>query len=280
MNHRRFFAWLLAKAGGVRRSAQAQKELAKTGGATAHCACSIFSRNAREPRKTARPGLAEARSGAKRPALVWARALTPALALACALALPACSNDAAPQSAPQPRAAVLALGDSLTAGHGGDGTSWPQALEKIADLEVVNAGIDGDTSDGALRRLPDLLKTRKFDLLIVGVGGNDFLRKRPEDETERDVEAIVQTARSEGIEHVVLLAEPHFTTGALLGHYSDHPMYGRIAQKTGAALFANGYSKRLSDKSLRSDAVHLNARGYELFARDLKDFLKRQGLTA
>ena len=280
MNHRRFFAWLLAKAGGVRRSGPAQRELAQPGGATAHCTCSVFSRNAREPRKATPSKRAEARSGAKRPALVWARALPPALALACALALPACSNDAAPRSAPPSRAAVLALGDSLTAGHGGDGTSWPQALEKIADLEVVNAGIDGDTSDGALKRLPALLKTRKFDLLIVGVGGNDFLRKRPEAETERDVEAIVQTARSEGIEHVVLLAEPHFTTGALLGHYSDHPMYGRIAQKTGAALFANGYSKRLSDKSLRSDAVHLNAKGYELFARDLKDFLKRQGLTA
>lgn len=279
MNHRRFFAWLLAKAGGFRRSGSAQRELAQTGGATAHCACSVFSRNAREPRKATPSKRAEVRSGAKRLALVWARALPPALALASALALPACSNDAAPQSALPPRAAVLALGDSLTAGHGGEGTSWPQALEKIADLEVVNAGIDGDTSDGALKRLPDLLKTRKFDLLIVGVGGNDFLRKRPEAETERDVEAIVQTARSEGIEHVVLLAEPHFTTGALLGHYSDHPMYGRIAQKTGAALFANGYSKRLSDKSLRSDAVHLNAQGYELFARDLKDFLKRQGLT-
>ncbi len=79
---------------------------------------------------------------------------------------------------------VLALGDSLTAGYGLPATaSFSVKLqhslrESHATALVQNAGVSGDTTEDALRRLPRVLSSlvRKPDLAIVELGANDLLR--------------------------------------------------------------------------------------------------------
>lgn len=57
-----------------------------------------------------------------------------------------------------PGAVVLALGNSITAGHGlPPEQAWPELLGRRSGWQIVNAGVSGDTSDGALQRLAPLL---------------------------------------------------------------------------------------------------------------------------
>lgn len=77
---------------------------------------------------------------------------------------------------------VLVLGDSLSAGYGLTiEQGWVELLkQRLAaeawPVEVVNASISGETTDGGLRRLPELLERHKPALVIIELGANDGLR--------------------------------------------------------------------------------------------------------
>lgn len=148
------------------------------------------------------------------------------LALVCALAgcqrEPAreASTAAPPRSAPSPatpadpdapaaRPRIVAFGDSLTAGLGLlEQEAYPALLQRKIDqagygFEVVNAGVSGDTSAGALRRL-DWALEGDVKVLIVAFGGNDGLRGLPVSQMKENLSNIIDKARERNI--VVILA--------------------------------------------------------------------------
>lgn len=171
---------------------------------------------------------------------------------------------------------VLALGDSLTFGYGANAAeSYPAQLQKMTGWNIVNGGVSGNTSAQALERLPALLQQQP-KLVIVGIGGNDFLRRYSEDETRGNIGKIIETVQKENIP-VVLVGVPHISIGALFGHLSDHPMYETLAEQYKIPLFADAWSEILGDDKLKSDQIHANAAGYRLFAEKLDGFLKEKG---
>lgn len=171
---------------------------------------------------------------------------------------------------------VLALGDSLTFGYGANpGESYPAQLQKLTGWNIVNGGVSGDTSAQALSRLPALL-ARKPKLVIVGIGGNDFLRKVPEEQTRANIAKIIETVQKENIP-AVLVGVPHITLGALFGHLSDHPLYEDLSKEYSIPLFGGAWAEILGDNNLKSDQIHANGKGYRKFAEDLNQFLRKQG---
>lgn len=182
---------------------------------------------------------------------------------------------------PQPRATLLApdatllcLGDSLTFGLGADpGASYPEKLAQLTGHVTHNEGINGDTAEGALARLPGLLQTSKPGLVLVSIGANDFLRGLPLEGTRAALLQIVETAASSA--QVALLAQPRPSLmGYAAGLLEDHGVYAEVAAGTGTPLFSGGWSKVLSRAELRSDPIHANAQGYEVFAGRLADWLR------
>lgn len=194
-----------------------------------------------------------------------------------ALLLTACGRKSAQTHAKIPEGStVLALGDSLTFGYGANpGESYPEQLHKLTGWSVVNGGVSGDTSAQALSRLPTLL-ARKPKLVIVGIGGNDFLRKVPEEQTRANIAKIIETVQKENIP-AVLVGVPHITLGALFGHLSDHPLYEDLSEEYGIPLFGGAWAEILGDNNLKSDQIHANGKGYRKFAEDLNQFLRKQG---
>lgn len=95
---------------------------------------------------------------------------------------------------------VVFLGDSLAAGYGVDPSeSFPALVQKKADalgwsVNVVNAGVSGDTTAGGVRRLDWLLK-RPMDILVVELGGNDGLRGIPFGSTRSNLVTIIHKTR-------------------------------------------------------------------------------------
>jgi acyl-CoA thioesterase-1 len=113
----------------------------------------------------------------------------------------------------------VVLGDSLTAGLGLlESQAYPALLQQRLDTlgyyaEVVSAGVSGDTTAGALRRL-DWALEGDVRILIVALGGNDGLRGLPVPQMKANLADIVESAQSRGI--AVLLcgmeAPPNFGT--------------------------------------------------------------------
>jgi acyl-CoA thioesterase I len=109
---------------------------------------------------------------------------------------------AAPAGATEPT--IVVLGDSLSSGYGlGAAPSWVAILEEHLEQEayeydVVNASIAGDTSTGALNRLPRLLERYDPAIVIVEIGGNDGLRGQPVALLEDNLSRIIELVEARG----------------------------------------------------------------------------------
>jgi len=147
---------------------------------------------------------------------------------------------------PAPRAAdapaIVFLGDSLTAGYGLDPEqAYPAIIQRKIDeaglrYRVVNAGVSGETSAGARRRIEWLL-AQPVAVLVVETGGNDALRGQDPAATADNIQAIIDRARRPPSPAKVVLvgmeALPNY--GAEYGRrFRD--IYPRLARKNGVAL--------------------------------------------
>jgi acyl-CoA thioesterase I len=156
---------------------------------------------------------------------------------------------------------VFAFGDSLTAGYGAQpGEDYPSRLSTLIGVPVLNAGVSGDTTQSALARLDDAILTRDPRIAIVGLGGNDFLGGVPIATTEANLREIVRKIEGAGA-MVILLG---FRFPSLNADYEA--MYEKVAKEEGCLLVPRILSGILNDSSLKSDAIHPNAKGYAVMA--------------
>lgn len=188
--------------------------------------------------------------------------------LACALLLSACAEKPKlPRLAPD--ASILAFGDSLTHGTGASSEqSYPTVLAQLTGRRVINAGIPGETTAEGLARLPRVLEETRPGLVILCLGGNDFLRHVNIAHTRRNLEQMIQLVRSENIP-LVLLAVPE------IGLFSgSHPVYSELAKKYKLPVENEVLADILHDKALKSDPIHPNAEGYRQLAQAVAKLLR------
>ena len=156
---------------------------------------------------------------------------------------------------------ILAFGDSLTYGFGvNQASSYPAQIENKTGLKIINAGINGELSSEGLLRLPSLLK-HKPDLVILCHGGNDIIQKLPVTQIKENLLLMIQLIQESGAK-VLLIGVPDFA----LFNFDTHDLYEEVAQETGV-LFEDEVLTHIGRKrSLKSDYVHPNAKGYEAMA--------------
>jgi lysophospholipase L1-like esterase len=156
---------------------------------------------------------------------------------------------------------IIAFGDSLTAGYGAQpGEDYPTRLAAILGIPIINAGVSGDTTDVALARIDTDVLARDPRIVIVGLGGNDFLRGVPIAATEANLRTIIHKIQAAGA--MVTLIGYRFPS--LNVNYGD--MYERVAKDERCLLVAGVLKGIWTDPSLKSDEIHPNARGYQLMA--------------
>lgn len=173
----------------------------------------------------------------------------------------------------RPNDVILAFGNSLTFGTGAPaGQSYPDQLYKHIRRTVINAGVPGEVSAEARLRLPALLDEHKPDLLILCHGGNDMLRQLDRQQTIENLRAMIEAARSRQVP-VVLVAVPQ--PGLLV---SVAPFYRELADQYGLLVEESVIRDTLTDRTLKSDAIHPNAAGYDKLARGIADLLKEAGI--
>lgn len=170
---------------------------------------------------------------------------------------------------------LIALGDSLTAGYNLPAQqAFPAVLQKAlrekgyGGVIVVNAGVSGDTSAGLLDRL-DWTLADGADGAIVEIGANDMLRGLNPQQTEQNIDAILQKLRARKIPFLLagMKAAPNLGDA----YANDfNAVYGRLAQKYDAAFypfFLDGVAG-VPQRQL-ADGVHPNAEGVQLMVEKI-----------
>lgn len=173
---------------------------------------------------------------------------------------------------------VLAFGDSVTFGTGAaPGEDWPTRLATLSGWRIVNAGVPGDTAENGPVRLAPLLAEHRPALVIVELGGNDFLRRRPAAAVKDDLRRIIHLVRHAG-SRVVLIGVPELSLLAVVaGKPGDAPLYRELAEEENVPLIPDVFSEVLSRPELCADRIHPNAAGYRQMADGLFAELQRLG---
>lgn len=202
------------------------------------------------------------------------------LAIIASLLLTACGGGQKAQPLPA-GASVLAFGDSVTFGTGGaPGEDYPTRLAAITGWSITNAGIPGDTAEAAKGRIRVAIEESRPALVIVELGGNDFLRRRPEKQIKEDLRQILVQVRAANIP-VVLVAVPRFSLlGAAVGSLPDAELYEQLAEEEKVPLVPDVFARILSDPGLKADQIHPNAEGYRQLAEGIADGLRKAGFLA
>lgn len=176
-------------------------------------------------------------------------------------------------STPSAKSRVVFLGDSLTAGYQlPKERAYPALVaKKIADAglawEVVNAGISGDTTAGALRRAPAALANAK--LVVVAIGCNDGLRGQPIESMKQNIDSILAAARAQSVPALLVQMEVPPNYGPKFSQ-AFHDVFPELAKKHQVPLvpcFLEGVAGE-PDLNL-PDGIHPNARGHTLIAESV-----------
>lgn len=164
---------------------------------------------------------------------------------------------------------IICFGDSLTEGVGaGPGEDYPELLSRRLAMPVMNAGRRGDTTARALERIADSVLNKNPRLVIVLLGGNDFLRQVPLQETRKNLQEIVRRIQSHGAMVAIV--------GMKLGLFTDEysAIFEETAREFGVLYIPRVMKGILNDSSLKSDPIHPNGAGYHLIAERIAEKTK------
>ena len=175
---------------------------------------------------------------------------------------------------------ILFLGDSLSEGQGVDEEqSFPRLVEKNLrakkyDVTVTNGGVSGSTSASGENRLKWHLK-KKTDIVVLELGANDGLRGLKISETEKNLRSIIRLAKDKKIKVLLLglLMPPNYGK-----KYTDdfEVMYKHIS-KVEKIPFMPFILKDVAGIAQynQADGIHPNARGHEIVALGLTEFVEK-----
>lgn len=168
---------------------------------------------------------------------------------------------------------ILAFGDSLTAGYQlALSEAYPARLEQLLRdkkyaVKMTNAGVSGDTSGQALRRVDWVLKSDHFDIVLLCLGANDGLRLLPVDEMERNLLESIQKFEQAKVK-VVLIGMKVPTNTDPRYQKEFEAVFPRIA-KTKKLSFVPFLLEGIATTELLhlEDQIHPNAKGQVIMAQ-------------
>ena len=162
---------------------------------------------------------------------------------------------------------IIAFGDSLTYGYGAEpNESYPAELARLTGKDIINLGVSGNTALDGLNRIKELDGYRPY-MVLIEFGANDYMRKRPFEQTQNSLKSIVDYVQQKGAVAVII-----DTGGPGMGKYSD---YMKDLAKQKRAVFVPAILKGIFTKrELKSDMVHPNAKGYKLIAQKVHKHIK------
>lgn len=184
-------------------------------------------------------------------------------------------------SGPTPKQNILFFGDSLTAGYGlSPEQAFPALVQKrllsegYTTYNVINAGLSGETSSGGLSRIDWILR-QPVEVFILELGANDGLRGLPPEQTEKNLQAIIDKVRAKNPKVKIIIAGMMVPPN--MGKvYTDkfQKVFPAIAKRNGAVFIPFILDKVAGIKNLnQSDGIHPTAEGHKIVAENVFKWL-------
>ncbi len=156
---------------------------------------------------------------------------------------------------------IICFGDSITKGKGVKlDQSYPAALARMTNYPVINAGINGDISSEAVKRVQADVLERDPLLVLIEFGGNDYLNEVPLAETIKNVEEMIKLIQAQG----AMVAIVDISNVLFMDEYRQE--LKRLSEKYRTIFISRVLEDIVINKKLKSDAIHPNAKGYKIIA--------------
>ena len=176
---------------------------------------------------------------------------------------------------------VLFFGTSLTAGYGLEpDQAYPSLIEEKArdegvPIKVVNAGLSGETTAGAVRRIDWVLRT-PVDLVVLEAGANDALRGLGPDDARANLEQLIAAVRAKQPQARMALiqmeAPPNYGVTYTRSFRAIYPEVAKAENVTLLPFLLGGVAgiSRLN----QPDGIHPNVVGEQIVADNVWKALK------
>jgi acyl-CoA thioesterase-1 len=176
---------------------------------------------------------------------------------------------------------IMIVGDSLSAGYGlQPQQGWVNLLQKRLDQQypkqhkVVNASVSGETTSGALARLPKLLQTHQPHIVVIELGGNDGLRGQPPKMIENNLAKLIQQSQKAKAQVIVfgMKIPPNYGTAYSKAFESNYKTVSQTYKVKLLPFFLEGVA---GNKSLmQTDQIHPNAKAQPILLNHAYPIIK------
>ena len=166
---------------------------------------------------------------------------------------------------------ILIIGDSLSAGLGVSyNQSWPSLLQDRLNkngytIQVVNAGISGDTTAGGNERLPKLLSQYAPEIVVIELGGNDGLRGTSIDSIESNLRSMIEATHNHEAKIILIgMQLPPNYGNAYATSFQN--LFPKLANEYGLVLVERLIQRMMNEvwqqSLMQMDGIHPNAKGH------------------
>ena len=174
---------------------------------------------------------------------------------------------------------ILLFGDSLMSGYG---LKENQALYLILEndlkeagynIKVINGSVSGDASEDGLVRIKEYTFNDDIDLIILGLGANDMLRRVNPDQIESNLRKIIEIIKTENIKIILAGMKASPANGLVYKKKFDN-IFPKLAKEYGLNLIPFLLKKvALNPKLNQSDGIHPNFEGAKVISETIKEIL-------
>ena len=172
---------------------------------------------------------------------------------------------------------ILLFGDSLMSGYG---LKEDQTLSIILEndlkdagynIKVINGSVSGDTSEDGLDRIEEYTSGGDIDLIVLGLGANDMLRRINPDQTESNLRNIIEIIKTNNI-NIILAGMKASPTNGLAYKKKFDDIFPKLAEEYDLALIPFLLKKvALNPKLNQSDGIHPNYEGAKVISKTIKE---------
>ena len=172
---------------------------------------------------------------------------------------------------------ILLFGDSLMSGYG---LKENQALSIILEndlkeagynIKVVNGSVSGDTSEDGLDRIEEYTPNSDIDLIVLGLGANDMLRRINPDQTENNLRKIIEIIKTKNIK-IILAGMKASPTNGLAYKKKFDDIFPKLAEEYDLNLIPFLLKEvALNPKFNQSDGIHPNYEGAKVISETIKE---------
>jgi acyl-CoA thioesterase I len=176
---------------------------------------------------------------------------------------------------------IMILGDSLSAGYGiQPQQGWVYLLQNRLNQQypkqhkVVNASVSGETTSGAVARLPKLLQTHRPDIIVIELGGNDGLRGQPPKNIEKNLAQIVQQSKKNKVTVILLGMKipPNLGTSYSQAFENTYKTVSKTYNVKLQPFFLEGVAGHKN--LIQADQIHPNAKAQPILLNNVYPYIK------